>query len=103
MVLEPVIPDRGEFVDVLAALRRGHVLVRLSDQHDGCWIAGRNVFWSFEPLVAYRLIDPFDNPDGFAHIRYYRLNARGEAFAADACAAWKRRPLLERFVARLTG
>jgi hypothetical protein len=100
---EPVIPDRGEFVDVLAALRRGHVLVRLSEQHDGCWIAGRNVFWSFEPLVAYGLIEEFRNPDGFAGVRYFRLNAHGEAFAARACAAWKRRPLLERFVARLTG
>lgn len=103
MVHEPVIPDRGEFVDVLAALSRGHVLVRVSDQHDGCWIAGRNVFWSFEPLVAYGLIEEFRNPDGFARIRYFRLNARGETFAVQACAAWKRRPLLERLVARLTG
>lgn len=100
---EPLIPDRGEFVDVLAALQRGHVLVRLSEQHDGCWIAGRNVFWSFEPLVACGLIEPFDNPAGFARVRYFRLNPRGEAFAARACADWKRRPLLQRLAARLVG
>jgi hypothetical protein len=100
---EPVIPDRGEFVDVLAALRRGHVLVRVSEHHDGCWLAGRNVFWSFGPLVSYRLIEEFDNPQGFPRIRYFRLNRRGEAFAVRACAQWKRRPLLERLVTRLTG
>ena len=103
MDADPVIPDRGEFVDVLAAMHRGHVLVRLSDQHDGCWVAGRNVFWSFAPLVAYGLIEPFDNPDGFENIRYYRLNERGEAFAEQACAAWRRRPLIQRLMVRIIG
>lgn len=99
----PVIPDRGEFIDVLAAMHRGHVLVRLSDQHDGCWLAGRNVFWSFAPLSTYGLIEEFDNPDGFANIRYFRLNDRGKAFAVEASAEWRRRPLLQRLVVRLTG
>jgi len=103
MGTSPVIPDRGEFVNVLAALQRGHVLVRLNDQHDGCWLAGRNVFWSFEPLLHYGLIEPFDNRQGFVGLRYYRLSARGRDFAVQACAAWKRRPLLERVVARLVG
>ena len=103
MDASPVIPDRGEFVDVLAALQRGHLLVKLNDQHDGCWIAGRNVVWSYEPLLEYGLIERFDNPQGFAGVRYYRLNDRGCDFAAMACAAWKRRPLLERVVARLVG
>ncbi len=100
---EPVIPDRGEFVDVLAAMRRGHPIVRWSERHDGCWVAGRPVLWSFEPLRDYGLIEPFRNPQGFAGVAYWRLNGRGEAFAAEACAAWRRRPLLQRVVARLTG
>jgi hypothetical protein len=103
MDAQPVIPDRGEFVDALAALDRGHVLVRLSDQHDGCWLAGSPVFWSFEPLLRYGLIEPFDNPDGFDRVRYYRLTVRGHAFADEACAAWKRRPLLQRMAIRVIG
>lgn len=103
MEASPAIPDRAEFVDVLNALQRGHVLVRLNDQHDGCWLAGRNVFWSFEPLVHFGLIERFDNPQGFSGVRYYRLNDRGCDFAEKACAAWKRRPLLERVVVRLVG
>jgi hypothetical protein len=103
MVRDPVIPDRGEFIDVLAAMRRGCVLVRLSDNFDGCWVGGRNVFWSFEPLEHFGLIERFDNPEGFAQVRYYRLNARGEAFAAEARAVWRRQPLLQRVMARLVG
>jgi hypothetical protein len=33
----------------------------------------------------------------------YRLSQRGQAFADQACAAWKRRPLLQRLAVRLTG
>jgi hypothetical protein len=97
------IPDRGEFVDVLDALRRGHVLIRLGESSDGCWLAGHCVFWSYEPLRSYGLIDEFHNPDGFERVHYFRLNERGMAFAASACAAWKRRPLLERIALRLIG
>ena len=97
------IADRGEFVDVLDAMSHGHVLVRLSESSNGCWLAGRNVWWSYEPLQAYGLIDEFDNPEGIKRVHYFRLNARGKDFAAQACAAWKRRPLLERLALRLIG
>ena len=97
------IPDRGEFVDVLAAMQRGHVIVRVSPHHDGCWLAGRPVWWSFEPLVEFELIERFDNPQGFEHIEYWRLSARGRDVARQAGDAWRRRPLYERLWVRLTG
>jgi hypothetical protein len=99
----PIIVDRGEFVDVLSALVRGHVLVRLSDMSGGCVIDGGVVYRSFEPLARYGLIDEFQNPQGFAAVRYFRINERGRAFAERACRAWRRRPLLERIATRLVG
>jgi hypothetical protein len=36
-------------------------------------------------------------------VHYFRLNAQGRAFADRACAAWRRKPLLERMAARLVG
>ena len=42
-----IIADRAEFIDALAALRRGHVLVRTGDSSVGCVLAGafvHNVF-----------------------------------------------------------
>jgi hypothetical protein len=100
---EPLIPDRGEFIDALFALRRGGVLVRLSDWSGGTAIDGRAVYTAAEPLTRYGLIDEFDNPDGFPGVHYFRLNAQGRAFADRACAAWRRKPLLERMAARLVG
>ncbi len=98
-----IIADRGEFIDVLQALTRGHVLVKLSDFSGGCTIDGGMVYRSFEPLARYGLISEFDNPQGFAAVRYFRLSERGREFAARACQSWRRRPLLERIATRLVG
>jgi DNA-binding IclR family transcriptional regulator len=98
-----IIADRGEFIDVLRALARGHILVRLSDLSGGCSIDGSAVYRSFEPLVRYGLIREFDNPQGFGGVRYFRLTERGCDFAARAVQSWQRRPLLERLITRLVG
>jgi hypothetical protein len=98
-----IIADRGEFVDALRLLSRGHVLVHACESWGGCTVDGRVVHLSLRPLLDYALIDEFDNPDGFEHVRYYRLNARGRAFADRICAAWARRPFWERLAVRLLG
>lgn len=103
MPVAHIIADRGEFIDVLAALSRGHVLVRWSDLSGGCTIDGGVVYRSYGPLARYGLIREFNNPQGFAPVRYYRLTERGREFAARACGAWRRRPLLERVATRLLG
>jgi hypothetical protein len=100
---QPIIANRGEFVDALRALKRGHVLVHASESWGGCSIDGGVVGSAFRTLADYALIDEFDNPDGFEHIRYYRLNRRGHEFAARALQDWSRRPLVERLAARLLG
>jgi hypothetical protein len=98
-----LIPNRGEFVDALRALRRGHVLVRACESWGGCSIDGGIVQSAFRPLQEYALIDEFDNPNGFEHIQYFRLNDRGRDFAERACQAWDRRPLIERLATRFLG
>lgn len=103
MLEEPIIADRAEFVDALRALRRGHVLVHVSDQSGGCLLDGGTVYSSFETLRQYDLIDEFDNPDGFANVHYFRITRRGREFADKACAAWRQRPLLERLAMRVAG
>lgn len=103
MKTEPLIADRGEFIDVLNALARGHVLVRVSDLSGGCTIDGGAVYRSYEPLARYGLIREFDNPQGFEAASYFRLTERGREFAARAVPAWRRRPLLERLATRLVG
>ena len=99
----PIIADRGEFIDVLHALSRGHVLVKVSDFSGGCTIDGGMVYRSYEPLARYGLISEFENPQGFAAVRYFRLSERGREFAERACQSWRRRPLLERIATRLVG
>jgi DNA-binding MarR family transcriptional regulator len=99
----PIIANRGEFVDVLRALTRGRVLVRLGNMPGGCTIDGGMVYHSYDALRRYGLIDEYDNPDGFAAVQYYRLTERGREFAQHALAAWRRRPLLERLATRLLG
>ena len=98
-----IIADRGEFVDALRLLSRGKVLVHACDSWGGCTIDGRVVHLSLRPLVDYRLVDEFDNPAGFEHVRYYRINARGRAFADRVSAAWSRRPWIKRLAVRLLG
>lgn len=99
----PIIADRGEFVDVLHALHRGHVLVKVSDFSGCCTIDGGIAYRSYDTLARYGLIDEFENPAGFPAVQYYRLTDRGREFAARACQAWRRRPLLERVAVRLIG
>jgi hypothetical protein len=103
MKSSPIIADRGEFVDVLRALARGRVLVRLGDHGGGCTIDGGIVYHSYRALERYGLIREYDNPEGFPSLRYYRLSENGREFARRACDAWRRRPLLERLAVRLMG
>ena len=98
-----IIDNRGEFIDALAALSRGHVLVRVGEGSGSCVLDGSIVWSAWRTLMRYELIGEFHNPQGFAHARYFRLTARGREFAERALAAWRRRPLLERFVLRLIG
>lgn len=98
-----IIADRGEFVDALRLLSRGHVLVHVCDSWGGCTVDGSVVHLSLGPLLDYALVDEFDNPKGFEHVRYYRINARGREFAERVCSAWARRSWLERLTVRLFG
>jgi hypothetical protein len=102
-----IIADRGEFIDALARLRRGHVLVRpraVGDHEPGHGLLDSAiVYTSFEPLLRYGLISEYRNADGFSSMRYYRLTERGQHFANRACKAWRQRPLLQRLAVRLTG
>ncbi len=98
-----IIPDRGEFIDALRALRQGRVLVRVSDISGGCMLDGAPVYSAHRTLIAYGLVREFDNPQGFPSVRYYRLSERGRDFADRACESWRRRPLLQRLAVRLAG
>ncbi len=98
-----IIADRGEFIDALRALRRGGVMVRVGDLSGGCLLDGAPLYSAHRTLLEYRLVDEYDNPQGFASVRYYRLNPRGREFARRACDSWRRRPLLERLALRLAG
>jgi hypothetical protein len=103
MASRRIIADRGEFIDALRALRRGRVLVRVSDISGGCTLDGAPLYSAHRPLIDYGLIREFDNPHGFTGVRYYRLSDRGRDFAERACENWRRRPLLQRLAARLAG
>jgi hypothetical protein len=92
-----IIPDRGEFIDALRVLRKGRVLVRVSDISGGCMLDGAPLY------SAHRTLIEFDNPQGFPSVRYYRLSERGRDFADRACENWRQRPLLQRLAVRLSG
>ena len=98
-----IIPDRGEFVDALRALRRGHVLVRIGDDPRGCILDGARLYWSFQTLLQYGLIAEYENRAGLPNVHYYRITGLGRTFAERACDAWRRRPLLERLAVRMSG
>jgi hypothetical protein len=103
MTTATIIPDRGEFIDALRALRRGHVLVH-AGEHAGGWVLdGGCIYSAYDPLLRYELVQEYENPHGFEHVHYFRLTERGREFAARAVAAWRARPLLERLLVRLTG
>lgn len=103
MLTERIIPDRGEFVDVLSRLKRGHVMVRTGEGSGNVVVDGGVVWHSFSTLASYGLIDEFENPAGFPCAQYYRLSERGRDFAERACHAWRQRPLLERLAVRFVG
>ena len=101
---EPVhIADRGEFVDALDRLRRGHVLVKVGEAAGGCVLDGGVLYRSYEPLLRFGLIGEYDNPHGFALASYYRLTPKGHEFAERACQAWRQQPLWQRLAVRLAG
>jgi hypothetical protein len=102
MPADPIIPDRGEFIDALRALGRGRVMVGLGDG-GGCVLDGVVVYTAHRPLMEYGLVDEYVNLEGFEGARYYRLNRRGREFADQAWRSWRRRPLLERLAVRLVG
>lgn len=103
MAQDVIIADRGEFVDVLRSMRRGHVLVRAGEGAASAVLDGGVIYHSLDPLLRYGLVDEFDNPAGFEGARYYRLSPRGREFAERACAAWQRQPVLTRLAVRLAG
>ncbi|MFO1267077.1 MAG: hypothetical protein U1F25_11750 [Rubrivivax sp.] len=98
-----IIADRGEFIDVLRALWRGRVLVHAGEEAGGWLLDGGRVLSSHRPLLRYGLVREVANPQGFEHVRYFRLSAQGRAFAERAIEAWRQRPLLERLLVRLLG
>jgi hypothetical protein len=103
MTARRIIPDRGEFIDALRVLRKGRVLVRVSDISGGCRLDGAPLYSAHRTLIAYGLIREFDNPQGFPSVRYYQLSERGRDFADRACENWRQRPLLQRLAVRLAG
>lgn len=102
-----IIADRGEFIDALARLRRGHVLVRPRTANDDdcaqCLLDHGIVYTAFAPLLRYGLISEYRNTQGFSNMRYYQLTDSGKRFADRARRAWRQRPLLERLAVRLMG
>jgi hypothetical protein len=101
-IAAPRIVRCGEFIDALHLLRRGRLLVRVGDGTAGCTMVDGAPLWhSFDTLWRYGLIDEFDNPDGFAGVRYFRISARGRDFAARAWSAWRQRPWWQRLWLRL--
>jgi hypothetical protein len=103
MAARRIIPDRGEFIDALRVLRKGRVLVQVSDISGGCMLDGAPLYSAHRTLLDYGLIREFHNPQGFPSVRYYRLSERGRDFADRACESWRRRPLLQRLAVRLAG
>jgi hypothetical protein len=103
MATSRIIADRAEFIDALRMLRKGRVLVCVSDLSGGCVLDGAPLYSAHRTLLEYGLIGEFDNPRGFPGVRYYRLTERGRDFADRACENWRQRPLLQRLAVRLAG
>ncbi|MFM2342598.1 MAG: hypothetical protein RLZZ592_2251 [Pseudomonadota bacterium] len=93
----------GEFIDTLALLRGGHIIVVMDPDKRTCVLDGMGLQWSFRTLEAYGLIAEFANPVGFEGLRYYRLTDAGRDFADRALAAWRARPWHQRLMLRLRG
>ena len=56
--VNPLIADRGECVDALHELLRGHIVVRLGDHAWGCQLNGAPLRHSFGTLLQFGLIAP---------------------------------------------
>lgn len=101
---EPLIADRGEFIDALTRLRRGEVLVHALETLDHrCLIGGHLFYMSWKPLFDFGLLDKLPRRPRQGRVDCYRLSARGSAFADKVCMAWKQRPLWQRIGMRLVG
>ncbi len=100
---QPIIADRGEFVDVLNRLRRGHLLVQCGDGAGCCVLDGAVVYHAAPTLLAYGLLDPVQTPGMAPHMRCWRLSDRGRPFAERVWREWRRQPLWRRLAVRVTG
>ncbi len=98
-----IIADRGEFVDALVLLRAGRTLVQHGESVGSCVLDGAVLVSAFEPLSRYGLLDEVPHPAHLPHAHCYRLSPRGREFARRVCHEWRRRPLWQRLVVRLTG
>jgi hypothetical protein len=103
MPLQPIIPDRAEFVDVLDLLRRGHELVQHGQCAGSALISGGVVYHSVPTLLRYGLLDTVERPDLPPGARCWRLSERGRMFADRAWREWRRKPLWQRVAVRLVG
>ncbi len=101
-VPQRLIADRGEFIDALARLRRGELLVHSADAGDErCLIEGQVLYTSWKPLSDFGLLHELPRQPRQGRMRCYKLSPRGRDFADRACAAWKRQPLWQRLAMRL--
>lgn len=101
---DTLIADRGEFIDALARLRRGQLLVHSADRSDErCLIEGQMLYTSWKPLSSFGLLDELPASPREGRMRCYKLSPRGREFADRACKAWKQRPLWQRLAMRLGG
>ena len=99
---DPVVADRGEFIDALARLRRGQVLVHSADADDErCLIEGQMLYTCWKPLSRFGLLDELPRQPRQGRVHCYRLSPRGRDFADRAVAEWKRQPLWRRLAMRL--
>jgi len=99
-----LIADRGEFIDALARLRRGQLLVRSADRSDErCLIDGQMLYTSWKPLSSFGLLDELPAGPREGRMRCFKLSPRGREFADRACQEWKKLPLWQRLAMRLGG
>ncbi len=99
-----LIADRAEFIDALARLRKGQMLVHSDDAADErCLIEGQVLYTSWKPLSDFGLLDELPRQPRQGRIHCYRLSPRGRDFADRACTAWKQKPLWQRLAVRLAG
>lgn len=97
----PLIRSIGEFVDCLQQLLNGQVLVRVSDLAGWTTLAGAAVYFSFDVLEGYGLIQEFQVLDGLCGVRYFHISPVGRDFALTMLEEWTSQPLSHRALLRL--